>query len=39
MPFVEESVEPGSLVHTDGWLGYEPLEKKGYQADWCDFAR
>ncbi len=31
MPFVEESVEPGSLVHTDGWLGYEPLEKKGYQ--------
>ena len=31
MPFVEASVEPGSLVHTDGWLGYEPLEKKGYQ--------
>ena len=31
MPFVEESVEPGSVVHTDGWLGYEPLEKKGYQ--------
>ena len=30
MPFVEESVEPGSVVHTDGWL-YEPLEKKGYQ--------
>ena len=28
MPFVEESVEPGSVVHTDGWLGYEPLEKK-----------
>ena len=31
MPFVEESVEPGSVVHTDGWLGYEPLDKKGYQ--------
>ena len=28
---MEESVEPGSVVHTDGWLGYEPLEKKGYQ--------
>lgn len=31
MPFVEDSVEPGSLVHTDGWLGYEPLEGKGYR--------
>jgi transposase-like protein len=31
MPFVEESVEPGSVVRTDGWLGYEPLEKKGYR--------
>ena len=30
IPFVEESVEAGSVVHTDGWLGYEPLEKKGY---------
>jgi transposase-like protein len=28
--FVEESVEPGSVVHTDGWLGYEPLETSGY---------
>src|SRR5438132_11995459 len=30
IPFVEESVEPGSVVHTDGWLGYLPLESKGY---------
>jgi transposase-like protein len=30
VPFVEESVEPGSVVHTDGWLGYVPLESKGY---------
>jgi hypothetical protein len=22
MPFVRESVKPGSVVHTDGWLGY-----------------
>lgn len=28
--FVEESVEPGSPVHTDAWLGYEPLGTKGY---------
>jgi len=31
MPFVEESVEPAGVVRTDGWLGYAPLEKKGYQ--------
>jgi transposase-like protein len=31
MPFVEDSIEPGSVVHTDGWLGYEPLERKGYR--------
>jgi hypothetical protein len=24
-------VEPGSVAHTDGWLGYEPLEKKSYR--------
>jgi len=31
IPFVEEAVEPGSVIHTDGWRGYEPLRKKGYQ--------
>jgi transposase-like protein len=31
MPFVEEAIEPGSVVHTDGWLGYLPLEGKGYR--------
>ena len=25
--FVEESVEAGSVLHTDGWLGYAPLKK------------
>jgi transposase-like protein/ribosomal protein L37AE/L43A len=30
VPFVEASVEPGAVVHTDGWLGYAPLEGKGY---------
>jgi len=30
MPFVQDAIEPGSLVHTDGWSGYDPLEGKGY---------
>ena len=29
-PFVEESIEPGSVIHTDGWDGYSGLETKGY---------
>ncbi len=32
-PFVEDCVEPGSIIHTDGWLGYTGLEKKGYQRE------
>src|ERR1700681_1135846 len=28
--FVQEAIEPGSTVHTDGWLGYFPLEENGY---------
>lgn len=31
MPFVQDSIVPSSIVHTDGWLGYLPLESKGYQ--------
>jgi len=31
IPFVEDSVEPGNVVHTDGWLGYLPLKDKGYR--------
>jgi transposase-like protein len=30
MPFVEEAIEPGSIVRTDGWIGYLPLEGKHY---------
>ena len=29
-PFVQDCIEPGSTVHTDGWQGYAGLEKKGY---------
>ena len=29
--FVEEAVAPGSLLHTDGFLSYDRLEKRGYR--------
>lgn len=28
--FVQEAIDPGCTVHTDGWLGYIPLEENGY---------
>jgi transposase-like protein len=28
--FIEESVRPGSVVHTDGWKGYNDIDQKGY---------
>jgi transposase-like protein len=31
IPFIEDSIEPGSTVHTDGWSGYVPLRKAAYQ--------
>ena len=31
MPFVQDAIETGSRVHTDGWLGYEPLRRHGYR--------
>ena len=27
---MQDSVEVGSVIHTDGWLGYEPVGGKGY---------
>ena len=29
-PFVEDCIESGSTVHTDGWQGYAGLQKKNY---------
>ena len=29
--FVQDSATPGSIVHTDGWLGYSPLSSNGYR--------
>lgn len=33
VPFVQDSVALGSVIHTDGWAGYLPLEGKGYPHD------
>ena len=30
LPFIEESVRPGAVVHTDGWKGYNNIAQKGY---------
>ena len=30
LPFVEECIEPGSVVHTDGWPGYSGLKMEKY---------
>ena len=29
-PFLLSAIEPGSIVHTDGWNGYTNIELKGY---------
>ena len=31
--FIEDWIEPGSGVHTDGWQGYRGLKEKGYCHD------
>jgi transposase-like protein len=33
MDFVKEAIEPGSIVHSDGWPGYDPLKGLGYAHD------
>lgn len=30
-PFIQNSIEPGSTVHTDGWDGYNGIETAGYR--------
>jgi transposase-like protein len=32
-PFVCEMIAPGSIVRTDGWHGYDQIEKHGYTRD------
>jgi hypothetical protein len=28
--FIAETIAPGAIVHTDGWMGYAPFAKQGY---------
>ncbi len=39
LPFVEGTVEPGSVVHTDGWAGYRDLHAKGYRHEVTNIKR
>jgi hypothetical protein len=32
-PFIQDCIEPGSMIHTDGWQGYSGLEQKGYRRE------
>jgi transposase-like protein len=32
-PFVQDCIELGSTIHTDGWQGYAGLDSKGYQRE------
>ena len=32
-PFVQDCIEPGSTIHTDGWQGYAGLDNKGYRRE------
>src|SRR6202051_2467124 len=32
-PFVQDCIEPGSVIHTDGWQSYSGLEEKGYRRE------
>ena len=29
--FIDDVIEPGSLVHTDGWVGYDRVKAHGYR--------
>lgn len=37
-PFIEASIEPGSVIHTDAWQGYAGITKKGYWHDVTELA-
>jgi hypothetical protein len=39
MPFIQEAIEPGSVAHSDGWIGYYPLKGKGYYRHRISFLK
>ena len=39
IPFVQDVVEPGSVIHTDGWSGYARLRSHGYTHEITNVSR
>lgn len=39
MKFVGESIEPGALIRTDGWEGYEGLLARGYRHEVLNISK
>lgn len=39
IPFVQDVVEPGSVIHTDGWSGYARLRSHGYTHEMTNVSR
>ncbi len=39
IPFLQEAVRPGSVIHTDGWGGYNDIQAKGYTHKVTDIDR
>jgi transposase-like protein len=39
LPFVQEAVESGSVIHTDGWKGYVNLRSRGYKHEVTNVSR
>lgn len=38
-PLIQTHVRPGTLIHTDGYLAYRALPKKGYEHRWTDHGK
>ena len=37
--FIKKTIEPNSVVHTDGWEGYASLESKGYRHEVTNLSK
>jgi len=38
-PLIQAHVKPGTLIHTDGYLAYRTLPKRGYEHRWTDHGK
>ena len=39
MPLIDKNVKHGTLIHTDGWIAYRALPKRGYEHRWTDHGK